>query len=185
MLKIIDEEKLCEVIFNFYKSKEKEGALVFPVNYLGLSRWYITKIENSFDEFLVDQPLIKEIIKDKKLSLDELRSRVTVHDGIGSWLRFVPGNPESSDFLVNHYNIQPYPIKQIDDIDDIQEYLGLFYDEFGKAWYYGPLYHNKKIDKIQCCYYEISKEELWKDIEKFREGNNEYYTSFDPLDFPF
>lgn len=181
-MKKINEKELVKVISNFYNSSEKTGAIVLPVNHLndGL-RWYITKETNSFIKFLTDQPILKEIARRTGTSWDVIEKNVREVNGIGAWLRFVPGKLKSSDILVNQYNIQPYPIEDIEDIPEM--IVDLLQDGIEGDMYAGPFYYNKKLDEMECCYYEISEDELEKDIEKFREGRNEYYTTFDVLDF--
>lgn len=182
-MKTINEKKLLEVIFNFYNSPEKKGAIVLPTDQTGNSRWYITKITNAYLEFLEDQPLLKEISKRNNIDWNDIKRTAKKVVGIGSWLRFVPGVLDSKDILINQYNIQPYPVEHIDDIPE--EIIDLFHDSFGQPWYPGPLHHNKKLDEFQCCYYEISEDELKEDIKRFREGKNEYHTNFEEDEYTF
>lgn len=185
-LTVINEITLLKKIFEFYNNPLPEiGALVIPADSEGNLRWYITRIKNGMKEFLNDQPLLKEIVSrnDNINWKDVIKNVDNLPAGIGTWLRFVPGVLDSDDILINQYNIQPYTFESIEDLAELM--VDSFYEAIGKTYYSGPLRKNEDLDEYQCCYSIITEEELWKDIKKFREGNNEYYTTFDPLDFPF
>lgn len=180
-MKTINEKELLRVMFQYFNNSSETGAIVLPINHTGNIRWYVTKITNAFLEFLGDQPLLKEISRRKNIRWEDLEKRAKEITGIGALLKFIPGDLSSEDILVNNYNIQPYPVENIDKLPEMM--VELFHDGVGKVWYSGPLHLNNKLEEYQCCYYQISEEELKKDIEKFREGKNEYFTTFDELDY--
>lgn len=180
-MKTVNERKLLKLIFEFYNDQERKGAIVLPCDEDGKVRWYITKIPNAFLEFLEDQPLLKEISKRTGLDWNKIKNNVKQVEGIGAWLRFIPGIIESEDILINQYNIQPYPIEHIDDVPEMM--VDLLQESLGNSIYSGPFKQNNKVDELQCCIYSITEDELWKDIKRFREGKNEYHTNFDNLDY--
>lgn len=186
-LTVVSEKTLLKKIFEFYNnpSTKEIGALVIPADSGGNLRWYITRIKNGMKEFLNDQPLLKEIVsRNDDINWEDIRKNVdSLPAGIGTWLRFVPGVLDSDDILINQYNIQPYTFDSIEDLAKLM--VDSFYEAIEKTYYSGPLRKNEDLDEYQCCYSIITEVELWRDIQKFREGNNEYYTTFDPLDYPF
>lgn len=186
-LTVVNERTLLKKIFEFYNnpSSEKIGAIVIPSTPDGSIRWYITRIKHGMKKFLNDQPLLKEIVsRNDDISWKDIEKNVNkLSAGLGTWLRFIPGLLDSDDILVNQYNIQPYTFENMEDIAGLM--VDSFYEAIGESYYSGPLRKNEDLDEYQCCYFTITKDELKEDIRKFREGNNEYYTMFDPLDFPF
>ena len=184
----VNEETLLEKIFKFYNnpSSKEIGAIVLPCDPEGYMRWYITRIKCGMKKFLDDQPLLKEIVSRSSgnISWEDIKKNVeNIPSGLGTWLRFVPGLLDSDDILVNQYNIQPYTFKDIEEVTELM--VTLLFEAIENPLYSGPFRKNEDLDEYQCCYYTITEEELQKDIEKFREGNNKYYTNIDPLDFPF
>lgn len=136
-------------------------------------------------EFLLDQPLLRKKMEESGKSMSNVKDMIDSSDKkekeIGSILLFLPKSDTSFDPVLSSFCIVPHPVKDIDELPKIFEEV--LKNNIEKHLYIGPFHYNDDTEEYQCCYYEISEEELWKDIEKFRENNNTYSTYFDELDY--
>lgn len=188
--------KITEFILeveNYLKGNEE--TVIVTKGFGGVSkelRYYVTRDKDPMGTYLKDQPLLDKIRKNEGWSWDDLENRRNKTPGIGSFLRFYPVIKSSSDPLLTNYSIQPGRIENEDTlVENIVEQL---LDRWGGIMYTGPFflvkddgskwvpYHKEDVpsdymSNLLIEWTTISEEDFQKDVEKFRENNNEYYTT--------